>query len=518
MGRLQIALILAGAVMAQPAQVREALAQKAADTLRVAYVDPISTALVYDDTKPETTMTSSAIFDTMVCYDRADGSFVPQLASSWRTVDDRTLEFKLRDDIAFHDGSMLTAEDVAYTLNWVVDPASKIRFAEIFFGWLEHAEALDATTVHVVAKQPTPAALMISRLAVSAEIVPAKLHRAYENKSDFGRKGPVGTGPYKAVSVDSTNGIVLARSTTFNHASPCKPAPAIANIRILPMPDLQTQIAQLTVGGIDLMKGQSKDDTEMLAQVPGIAATAIPDMGLLYLAIDSIGRSGNTALAKLKVRQAIARAVDREFVARSVMPGGEAVRSVDALCIKGQIACASSVAPPSYAPGEAKTLLAEAGYPDGFEALITVIPGIYPIADALAGELRKIGIRASVSRETFASSRARVEGGKGQLILSWFPVQTHVDVSGMISFLFETPGRDYYQDAEITRLAKEGISTLDPEKRTALYRQLFDRVNGQSYVLPIATMPDVWLHAKDLFVDSAPLHPQGVMFYDERWN
>src|SRR4051794_5517735 len=122
-------------LVALPAQ-----AQKAKNTVRIAFIDPIATILEYEDPKPETRLTTAAIFDNLLCYDRETRGFKPLLASSWRQVDDRTLEVTLRDDVVFHDGSRFTADDVVYTLSWAIDPGNKLRYAADDLAWLDHAE------------------------------------------------------------------------------------------------------------------------------------------------------------------------------------------------------------------------------------------------------------------------------------------------------------------------------------------------------------------------------------------
>src|SRR5450432_41155 len=233
-----------------------AQAQKAKDILRVAFVDPIHTILEYDDPKAEMRVTTDAVFDTLMCYEAKSREFMPLLATSWTQVDDKTLEFKLREDVIFHDGVAFGAADVVYTLNWLNDPSNKLRYDDL--NWMDHAEKIDAHRLRVVAKQVTPIATV--RLAISAHILPAKLHASYETKADFGRKGPVGTGPYKAVSVDSGSGIMLAKNPDYRIASNCKSAASIGAVHILPLPDEQTRLAQLSVGGIDLSHAETSDE------------------------------------------------------------------------------------------------------------------------------------------------------------------------------------------------------------------------------------------------------------------
>ena len=511
-------LVSAAAGMALAAIASSASAQKSADRVRLALTDPIQTTLLYDDQKPEMELYSPAIYDTLLCYDRKKRQFVPLLATSWKQVDPKTLEFTLRSDVKFHDGSPFGADDVVYTLNWVSNPDSKLRFApnENNLGWIDHAEKVDALTVRVIAKKPTPIATI--RVAVFAPIVSSKLHSALDTKSDYGRKTPVGTGPYRVASFDATKGVELVRNDDYRHGSDCKPAASIGKAQISTIPEVQTQLAQLMVGGIDVARISRKDEAEAMAQHPDIRITAVPDALLHTIQFDAMNKSGNAALANPKVRRAIAMGVDREFVARSVMPGGEAIKRVDAMCAPVEIACDFSEPPPKYDVAAAKALLAEAGYPDGFDTEITVIPTSYPIGEALAGELRKIGVRAKVDRATFVAFRQKQADNKLQMLVSGLPIQSALDASTGSSYYFDNGPRNYTGDALLTQLHQQGLAEIDPAKRKPLYRQMYGRVNEMTYLLPLVTTPDVFVHTKDMKVDSEPPHPEGVAIYDMSWN
>ncbi|MDB5407926.1 MAG: hypothetical protein JWL84_2838 [Rhodospirillales bacterium] len=506
---------LAVAVMAGLVACGTAQAQKAKDTLRFAFVDPISTVLDYDDPKSETRLTSAMVFDNLVCFDPATRSFKPLLASSWQQVDDRTIDFKLRGDVHFHDGSPLTAADVVYTMQWILAPGNNLRFLAEDFGWLERVEKIDAETVRFVARRPTPTAL--AHLSVSASILPAKLHGGYAVKRDFGRIAPIGSGPYKVVSLDAGNGIEFVKNDDYRHGGDCKQAPQIGHVRILPIPDEQTQMAQLATGGLDLLKVFSKDQADMLGANPSFEVTASQGLTFHYMTIDSINRSGNEALSKLKVRQALVRAVDRRLVAQEVLAGGDQVQVLDGLCVPIQIACEFSSKPPSYDPAAARALLAEAGYPDGFDLEITATPGSQGLGEALAGELRKIGVRARVDKVTFAGYRQKQRDGKAQMIVGQWPSSGLPDVSATTQFFFDGAARDYWRDPEIARLADAGMTTLDEGARKAIYREIFDRVNELSYILPVSTKPDAFVHTKDLVVTPGSINAYGVVPWEMRW-
>jgi peptide/nickel transport system substrate-binding protein len=140
------------------------------------------------------------------------------------------------------------------------------------------------------------------------------------------------------------------------------------------------------------------------------------------------------------------------------------------------------------------------------------------MADVISGELRKIGIRASVEKATQGTMRERQAQGKFALFAGFWPPVYHLDASALVAYLFDDTPRNYWRDPLLKTLSDEGVTTVDPVRRKAVYRQLFDRVNEMAYVLPLAVTPQVIVHAKDLYVEGKPHHPIGPMLYDLRWN
>lgn len=489
-------------------------AQKSADTLRVALVDPVFTPVLYDDPKPETGLLSSAVFDSVLCFDERSGAIRPHLASAWRMSDERTLELTLRDDVKFHDGTPLTAEDVVYTLNWQIDPKSKYRFASNM-AWMEKAEKIDTHKLRVIAKRPNP--LMLPRLAVGAPILPAKLHASFPESSDFGRRKPVGTGPYRVVSIDTANGAVLELNREYKHGSECKPAGSIGRMHAIPMPDMQTQVAQLMTGGVDLLHVAERDQVELLQKNPDIAVTATQAITFHYLTMDSSGRSSNKALQDIRVRRAVVQALDRDLIARSVVPGGEEARRWDMFCFPIQRGCAGSAKPLPYDPEASKRLLAEAGYAKGFDVEISATPGSHDLASAIAGALRRVGIRASVQKLTFGAYRTNQIAGKLEMLVGQWTSGGFPDASATADFYFTGGPRDYWRDAELIALEKEGAATVDESQRKAIYGRMFDRATEQAYVLPVSTKPDVFVHPRTLEIDKGSLNTYGADLFGMRW-
>ena len=514
MMRMTIGRLAVGAIMTAIAA-SSASAQKAKDTLRLPFADPIGTILIYEDSKPEGSLTAGAVFDALLCFDAKKGSVEPLLASSWKWIDDRTLEMTMRQDIKFHDGSDFSAEDVAYTLNWLVDPNSKLRFTENF-SWIDHTDLIDKHTVRIHANTTFAPALV--RLATaSMPMLPKSVHGDPAKRAEFGIKTPIGTGPYKAEYVDPNKGIMLVRNERYPQASGCKPAASIGRVQILPIPDTQTQIAQLTVGNLDYLKIPEKDQVDMLSANPALAVTALQGLTFNYMAIDASGRSGNKPLQDIRVRKALMQAIDRKLVTQSVVAGGDQAKVLDDLCFMNQFGCDFSAKPDPFNRDAARKLLADAGYTDGFDVELLATPSVFGLAEALAGELRKIGVRAKVDRATFVAYRDKQRLGKQQILINEWSSGGLPDASSTADYFFIEGPRDYWQDKEIQGLSKQGISTLDDGKRRDIYKRIFDKSTTQAYVLPISTKPAVFVHNPDLVVGGGSITVYGADLYNMKW-
>lgn len=488
-------------------------ADKKSDTLRIAFHDPISMVDIIHDPKPETQFMSSMVYDTLLHFNSWTREFKPLLAKSWKRIDAKTLEFSLRDDIEFHDGSAFDADDVVYTINWVADPKVRFRIKSRFL-WLARAEKIDKYTVRIVTKRPSAVGLM--RLAVSTPIFPSDVHGALKSKNTFG-KNPVGTGPYRALQVDSNKGVVLVRNKAYKHGGDWKPAASIGRMEIRPIPDLQTQIAELITGGLDLVHNVSKDQITALTKDPRFGATYSPGLLIFYVSLDAAGRSGKKELTNPLVRKAIMHAVNREAIQKYLIPGGERVKIDDALCFRFQRGCDFSTRPPKYDPAAARKLLAEAGYPKGFPiVLTTTLPS--EIVEAVAGDLRAVGIRASVDKRTFGAYRKKQRAGKIQILVNQWASGGLADVDSTLSFFFSKGARNYTGDAELTEIVKRGTVEFDDAKRRAINKEAFDRVNRMHYIMPIAARPTAFLHTKEVRIETGALDTFGAFGYRMYWN
>ncbi len=451
------------------------------------------------------------VYESLISYDERAHKYVPRLAKSWKQIDDKTIEFQLRDDVTFHNGDKFDADDVVATVNYLLDPATQLRFKDIYT-WVDKVEKLGPYTVRFTAKAPF--ATELENLAYRFEILDSKVLAKLDNKADYGRVGAVATGPYKVVSLDSQK-MVLQRYDGYYDKHGPYGAP-IKNVIVRSIPDRQTQIAEFLTGNIDVIRNASADTARELAQNPDTRVTTTHAGLLMYVTLDAMGRSANKAMMDQRVRKAFMEAIDRKALAKAVIPGGDAAEILDAICVKADFGCLTSTAPPAYNPEDAKKLLAEAGYGDGFDMEFDVHEEVKEIGEAIAGMVRKVGIRASI-RSLPLALYVRMRGeGDFTAFLGFYPTGAQPDMDNIFDFFFDG-NRDYWNDPVIRAAQKAGGVELDQDKRPAIYEKGIDEVNKMNYILPVADLPLVFVHTKDVKINDNALSPINTDVDDFSW-
>src|SRR5215469_15877689 len=176
-----------------------ASAGKADDTLHIAVVDWWSTLDPYQFPLDEAGVFYRTVYETLIRYDERTHKIVPRLAKAWRQVDDKTVEFDLRDDVKFHNGDKFDADDVVGTISYLIDPKVPLRFKNVY-DWVDKVEKTGPYQVRITAKQAQAGELL--NFAYRFYILDMKFLAKLDNKADYGRMGAVGTGPYQVVSLD----------------------------------------------------------------------------------------------------------------------------------------------------------------------------------------------------------------------------------------------------------------------------------------------------------------------------
>ena len=474
-----------------------AQAQKSADTLRVAWRDQIVDIDPYYNNLRTGLVVAHQAWDTLVYRDPDGFVMKPALATSWKWVDDVTLEFELRRGVKFHNGDPVTAADVVYTVGIITDPKSGISVPSNFV-WLAGAEAIDEYHVRLKLKQAFPAA--IEFISFVMPIYP----KAYREKvgKDAYSKAPIGAGPYRITRVDGGNEIDLERFADYYADSP-KGRPPIGRLVIKQVTDSSTELAMLMGGQVDWIWQFNPDQFDKIGAMPNLTTLRQEAMRVAHLAIDGGGRSGEkNPLTDVRVRRAIWHAIDRETFARQLVQGGS--RVPDAPCYFTQFGCDMAAAVHyDYDPAKARALLTEAGYPNGFDTEL-VSPLLPQWAGAIQNYLGAVGIRAKVNVLQATAAVQRVEKGDVPLYLSSWGSYSINDVSAIIPYFFNGGPDDMARDAEVTRLVKEGGSVTDPEQRKKSYSAAIHRITDQAEWLPIATYVTTYAINKQLNFKAFP--------------
>jgi peptide/nickel transport system substrate-binding protein len=212
--------VLTAMVVTAPAVVVPALAGKSDDTMVVAFQRGIRSIDRLYTTAREGLILSELTDDSLVILDPETARYIPLAAKSYQFVDDKTLEFQIRDSIKFHDGSPLTADDVVYTVNWVLDRSSGTNRTRQFRKWLRNVEKTGPMAVRFNLKFPYPLALR--DIAVSIQLRKKGAYDGPKDNAKVDQGAPIlnGIGPYKVVAFESSMRVVVERFDDYYKDSP----------------------------------------------------------------------------------------------------------------------------------------------------------------------------------------------------------------------------------------------------------------------------------------------------------
>lgn len=495
----------AASVLAPPA-----FAQKSADTLRILFQDAVPNVDMYFNSQRTGLILAHQAWDMLVHRDPATFEIKPALATDWKFAEDNSLDLTIRQGVKFHDGSTLSADDVVYTINMAANPDSKVATPSNY-AWIDKAEKTGDWTVRIKMKRPTPAAL--EYLAMVTPIHP-KAYREKVGPEGFAAK-PVGAGPYKIVKNEQGKEVVFERFDDYWAGSP-KGKPAIKTLHVRFVPDVTTAVTELLAQRADWVWNFNPDQLANINKMPHLQATQQESMRIGYLSIDAAGRSGkDNPLTNVKVRQAIWHAINRQDMADKLVQGGS--RVPQAPCFPTQFGCdADAAVKYAYDPAKAKALLAEAGFPNGFDIeLLTYVP-VTSWTAAIQNYLQAVGIRARITQMQVAPAIQKAWRGEAQLYHGSWGSYSINDVSAIFPVMYGKDAPDNYsRDPELEALVAEGSNTSDPEARKKAYSAAVKLMTEKAYWLALFTYVNAYAFSKQLefktFPDELP------RFYLAKW-
>jgi len=447
------------------------------------------------------------VWDTLVYRDPNTGEYKGQLASAWRQVDDKTIEFDLRRGVKFHDGSEFTADDVVYTLNFVSKPENKV-ITQANVNWIDRAEKLDSHKVRLITKEVFPAA--IEYLAGPVVIHPAA---HYEKVGPKGQnEKPVGSGPYRVTSHVIGKSVTLERNPDYFKDSP-KAQPRIAKVEIRFIPDPQTQMAEMMSNGLDFIMSVAKDQADQLGAVPFLQVVSGETMRIAFLQMNRLPETPTPPLQDVRVRRAINHALDRETMVKQIV--GTGARVIHTICFPSQFGCTDEgAARYAYDPAKAKALLAEAGFPNGFEVDIVAYRERQQ-TEAIINFLGAVGIKANLRFMQYAALREVLRGNKAGLAHQTWGSFSVNDVSAATPVWFGMIGDDVTKDPEVRDILKTGDNSVDPNARKAAYKAGLARIAEQAYTVPLWSLPTYYVASADLNFKAYP--DEMPRFWEMTW-
>src|SRR5712664_4027838 len=321
------------------------------------------------------------VFDHLAVRDLKTRRVVPNLALSWKALNDTTWEVKLRQGVKFHDGSPFTAKDVKATYERVLDPAKKMT-ARGNHAKIKSVEVLDDYTVRFKTDGPYP--LFVERM--TAQVMESE--KVIREKGDeWMQEHPVGTGPYKLVKWSRKQEHMLVRNDDY-----WGPKPYYKYVRIRIIPEQATQIAELISGGVDVIKAVPPDQMDVINKSGAARTATSPILRTAFLQLDQAARTGPNPFTERRVRQAANLAVDMDAIIKHVLNGlGDRVATAVNPMAFGFDA---GLKPYKQDLAAARKLLAEAGYPNGVDIVYnqgppTVEPGLLQTDEAIVADLTK---------------------------------------------------------------------------------------------------------------------------------
>ena len=503
--RMRFALAAAASALAMVSA--PAMATKKDNTVRFAYDQVLENIDPYFNNVRLGVIMSHAIWDTLIYRDPVTNEYKPQLATSWKWIDDKTLEMELRQGVKFHNGEEFDADDVVFTLNFVADPANKVT-AQQNVNWIAKAEKLDKYKVRLITKRPFPA-------AIEYLTGPIAMH-PNEYYAKVGQKGmsekPVGTGPYKVVENVIGKSIKLERHADYWAASQ-KPKASIEKLEVRMIPDRQTQVAEMLSGGLDLIMNVPVEQAEQLKTVPHLGVKSGATMRIVFIAMNVLPDGPSAPLRDLRVRQAINHAIDRDTMAKQLV--GEGVIPINTICFPTQLGCTDEGTKRyPYDPAKAKALLAEAGFKDGLEI------DLFGYRDrsqteAMVNYLRAVGIKANLKFMQYAAMRDLNRANKVAMSHQTWGSYSLNDISASVSVYFKGIDDDSVKDKEIIALIEKGDTTVDTAARKDSYKKALGLIADRAYAVPLYALTTYYIAAKDLDFKAYP--DELPRFWEMKW-
>ncbi len=403
---------------------------------------------------------------------------VPEAAESYEIPNATTYVFKLRKNVQFHHGRELTSDDVKYTFERMIDPKTGSPWRSI---WLiiDRIETPDKDTVRFTTRRPFAPFLSYLGTPHYSAIVP----RDFTEKSGDLQQAASGTGPFMLDRFVAENIVVLKRNPNYFESG----LPYLDGVEYRIIPDEAARLAALRTGTIHYTWSQDPLVDEQIKTMPGVAILLPKGYCAQHTMVMNQTRP---PFSDVRVRRAVSAGINRQEIIRAVLRGKGAISTKIPPCDApfGYSGNEKGLPYYEYNPNQAKQLLSEAGYPNGIDTTLEVPPR-FPFTvrtgEVMREQLAPAGIRVTLRQGEWgalltAFVRTTYDG------MSIIPTVWQPDPDAHVYDIYQSDSAinlGKFRDPYVDQLLDQGRTTIERDKRIAIYQQLQRYVADQAYML-----------------------------------
>ncbi|WP_323014086.1 ABC transporter substrate-binding protein [Devosia sp.] len=470
----------------------------APEELTIALSGDIPTLDPSKDTSPIGLKFRLNVFNALTELGR-EGEVIPQLAESWSTSEDQTeWTFKLRPNVKFHDGSVMTAADVVFSAEHVLaDTTSPVR---TFMRLVQKVEALDDLTVRFTLSQPH------ASFARQSKYLYIMSRAYYEAAGDTGfATKPVGSGPYRLTEWVKDDRMVLEAFPDYWGGEP-----AIKKGTFHPIPSDAARANALLSGEIDLSPSLPPSLMDMLRGSPELRVETAPGYRVTFLELDPT----RTPFDNAKIREAVDIGIDRVAIADRLLRGTGKATGV--IVPPSNIGYDATIPTPQFDPERAKQLIAESGY-DGTPFMIDYPNNNYPmaneVAQAIASYLTEAGLKVQLNPMEFTAFFPNWVQNKLSPMYFFAYGSSQFTAESVLTTLYETGGSPagHHTDPAIDTIMAAHRAERDPAKKQDLIHEALRVGNAGRQIVPLYEMLQVYGVKAD--IDYTPYPDEIVRLY-----
>lgn len=444
-------------------------------------------------TDGESIYVTNQIYDTLVRYKQENTQVVSALAIDWHASENgKEWTFKLRKGVKFHDGTDFNAEDVVYNFDRWASSRDFVYYGYMFGaseddpnGIIEKVEAINDYEVKFTLEESNASFLYTLAMPPFAIASPD----AIEKYGDDYFKHPVGTGAFIFNAWIKNDKIILQKNPDYFDK-----AANVDTVIFRVIPDNNERLKELQAGRLDIMDGLNPKDIPTVQADANLQVIFRPSMNVAYMALNT-GKNG--PLSDKRVRQAINLAIDKEqLISMYEGIGKPAKNPIPPSLMEYN----DDIEDYGYDIGEAKRLLAEAGYANGFSVTLYIMSNSRPsmpqpalMAQAVKRMLRDVNITVQIVENNWETHLIKTQNGEHDMaFMGWIGDNGDAD-----NFLYVLLDKDnakkgyagniaFYKNDEVHDLLKKARNEIDKDKRTELYRRVQEIIHEDAPWVPIA--------------------------------